>query len=347
MYVLRRASRCGVRTVHGVSTVSLWWCLRRGGLPSVDASVRLLAASYDARLSRRWVRVLLALPLSLRFRVASMLALRVREGVDDSSWLVRGWAASVLVYASCHGIEPVEYRLGMPAPVVPSALLELGWLQTSSRDLAQFSVLERVVWALEAWSFPLLDRLQVLRVVAAVRAVWSSPALEHVLELAAVGVDLQGRARAGEFLSSAWLLSAAFADPVLQDPAAFTVDTEVLSPLGGLFLTADGSCLCGVSPSEVVASSQGAADSASSAASASPSASLSDSHIAERAALAMALSDGWYDWVDPKWRAIGPKLSPGHRPALSELLAAVWALSSTDLEDAAEDAVDDTASSDV
>ena len=61
----------------------------------------------------------------------------------------------------------------------------------------------------------------------------------------------------------------------------------------------------------------------------------------------MALSDGWYDWVDPKWRAIGPKLSPGHRPALSELLAAVWALSSTDLEDAAEDAVDDTASSDV
>jgi hypothetical protein len=269
------------------------------------------------------VVALLALPVSLSIRVGSRLAQRVKEGVGDSSPLVRGWAASVLVFSSCHGIEPVEYRRGMPSPVVPSALLELGWVQTASSGPDGFSVLERLVWALEAWSFPPLDRLQVLRVVSAVRGVWSSPALEHVLELASLGVRLQGRAVAGEFLSSAWLLSSAFADPVLQDPSAFLVETGVLSPLGGLFLSADEECLRGVEPSVMHAASSVGSDVASSG-------SLADAQIAERAALAMALADGWYDWADVEWYRRGPKLSPGHRPALSELLAVVWALSSTD-----------------
>jgi hypothetical protein len=187
----------------------------------------------------------------------------------------------------------------------------LGWDRVVLEGRDSLSVVDSIVLELEGWTVPPLDRMRVLRVVTAVREVWSSPALEHVIELASLGTELHGRHRVGEFLSSAWLLSYAFSDPALQVASAFAVDTGFASYPDGLFLFADDKCLLGVPRVDVSA----------------PLPPV-DPRIAERAVLAMALADGWYDWVQPEWRERGPRLSPGHRPALGELLAAVWALSS-------------------
>lgn len=327
----------------GLRSVSVGWALWRGALPSVDSSVGLLAAAYESRWSRRWVLLvwscaalfasaglvvfdfeffwavllvaaswvgLLVAFVSPTVRVASRLAHRVRTGLEGSSPLVRGWAAAVMVFASCYDVAFDGYRPGVAGPRMPSALLMLGWDRVVLEGRDSLSVVDSVVLELEGWTVPPLDRMRVLRVVTAVREVWSSPALEHVIELASLGTELHGRHRVGEFLSSAWLLSFAFSDPALQVASAFAVDTGFASYPDGLFLFADDKCLLGVPRVDVLA----------------PLPPV-DPRIAERAVLAMALADGWYDWVQPELRASGLKLSLGHRPALAELLAAVWALS--------------------
>lgn len=335
-------------TVCVVGVLSIWWCLWRGGLPSVDRCAALLAEEEKARPQRLWVSMVwgwvawlltiqpLALkmyplwvapivvvawccllfspPSALRTRTAARVARRVREGLSDPSPVVRGWAATVVVFVVCEFPELplLRWRLTVGSPGFDDASLLFRRRLEAEEDGNAVSrrVLFHMVEAMRLSSMPSMFRDRARVLMTAVRAVWSSPVLEQTVGVAFRDDRLVQRADALEFISTAWFLSRAFDDVSCRDPQLFCVGSSVMMAGGSDAPYSSEPFLRGASRGEL-----------RHAVTAPPA------QLVARADLAVAMASSWH-FPEPEYRfgVSSGRTDSGGDDALVDLVEAVWAL---------------------
>jgi hypothetical protein len=343
-------------TVCVVGVLSIWWCLWRGGLPSVDRCAALLVDEDTTRPQRMWVSMgwgwvawlltiqplvlglyplwiapvvvvawgclLFSPPSVLRTRVAVRLSRRVRDGLVDSSPLVRGWAAAVVLFVV--GEHPdrsvLRWRLTVGSSLFDGSSLLLRRRSRGTSPVAPESAsfvesrdtLFRLMETLRLSSAPPLVRDRTRLLLSAVRLLWESPVLEQSLKVSFMGNQLMDRSDTLVFLSSAWFVSGALADQSLREPRLFDLTNGVMmvsaSEPDAPF--SNEPCLRGVSRAELRTRPH-----------------MPASDLLARADLAVALSSSWHV-PDPEYRfgiALG-RTDNNDSSAVLDLIDAVWAL---------------------
>jgi hypothetical protein len=159
----------------------------------------------------------------------------VREGLTDSSPLVRGWAAAVVAFVVCEYPERplLRWRLTVGSPAFDGSSMLFRRRSEGAASAESRDALFHVVETLRLSSIPSLTRDRARVLLMAVRSVWSSPVLEQTAQVSYMGNQLVYRADAMGYLSTAWFVSSALAHASVKDPRLFSVSSGVMM-LGGV-----------------------------------------------------------------------------------------------------------------
>ena len=269
-----------------------------------------------------WYCLLFSPPSVLRTRVAARLSRRVRDGLVDSSPLVRGWAAAVVLFvvAEYPDRSVLRWRLTVGSTLFDGSSLLLRrrsrgaseGVSPGVSDGESRNTLFYVLEALRLASTPPLSRDRTRLLVSAVRMVWESPVLEQSLKVSYMGNHLVDRSSSLSFVSSAWFVSSALADQSVRDPQLFDINNGVMMVSGSEPDAAYSNepCLRGVSRVELRSRMRPAT-----------------ADLLARADLAVALSSSWHV-PEPEHRfglSLG-RTDDHDTTAVLDLVDAVWAL---------------------